>query len=515
MSSDTDILVVGAGPTGLALALQAHDHGALVRVVERRTEAFRPSRAFIMHARTLEALRPLGVTATLLARANVAPEVRLRLGARVVRARLGDFALPDTAFPHLTLVRQADVETALVQALEERGIAVERGVEMAQLDEGADEVRATLRSAAGVEQTACRFLIGCDGPASGVRARAGIGWRGGPYDEEAVLADVELDAPLAPGVAHGAVWRRGLLIVLPLGERATWRLVATRPGGSSPSAFGQPGPPLPVAELQALLDGAGFTARIATLAWSARYTLQHRLAAQFRRGPLFLAGDAAHAYSPATGQGMNAGIQDALNLGWKLAFSAASSQPDALLDSYDRERRPVARHMLALTHLAFWAEASTGPLPGLLRGLLAPLAAPAAPALLGNRRLVALGVRLLAQFWVAYPDSPLSVEGNPRLTVGVGVGHRLPDATVVADGRRARLHELLARPGVHVLLHRDAIQLEFGPPYPRVTVHRLTSVPGAGLVAVRPDGYVGFRCATADRAQLGAWLARVGAPARA
>jgi 2-polyprenyl-6-methoxyphenol hydroxylase-like FAD-dependent oxidoreductase len=116
-----DILVAAAGPTGLALALQAHDHGAAVRVVDRRPDAVRPSRALILHARTLEVLHPLGVTQALLARADIAPAADLRLGARVVRVRFGDLALPDTAFPHLTLVRQMDVERVLADALAGRG----------------------------------------------------------------------------------------------------------------------------------------------------------------------------------------------------------------------------------------------------------------------------------------------------------------------------------------------------------------------------------------------------------
>ena len=131
MSGPPGILVAGAGPAGLALALQAHDHGAVVRVVERRPEAFRHSRALILHSRTLEVLRPLGVPQALLARADVASAADLRLGTRVVRVTLADLALPDTAFPHLSLIRQMDVEQVLAQALADRGVEVELGTEPA------------------------------------------------------------------------------------------------------------------------------------------------------------------------------------------------------------------------------------------------------------------------------------------------------------------------------------------------------------------------------------------------
>jgi 2-polyprenyl-6-methoxyphenol hydroxylase-like FAD-dependent oxidoreductase len=511
MTRPAGILVAGAGPAGLALALQAHDHGADVRVIDRRPEAFRPSRALIMHARTLEVLRPLAVTPALLARADIAPAAHLHLGGRVVRVEFADLALPDTAFPHLTLIRQMDVEAVLARALADRGVEVERGIELAEVRDGPDDVRAVLRSPAGVEEARFGFVAGCDGPASTVRAQAGIGFPGRPYAVEVVLADAELDADLAADAAHVVAGRQGLLFVFPLGERATWRLLATRPAGAGQLPFGQFGPPVPADELQGLLDRAGLGAQITALAWSSRVRLQHRVAGRFRHGRLYLAGDAAHAYSPATGQGMNAAIQDAANLGWKLAFAASRPGSAALLSSYDRERRPVARQVLAMTHLAFWGEASTGRLPSVLRGRLAPLASPLVPAVLDQRGLVAAGIRLLSQLRVGYRGSPLSVEGTPRPRGRPRAGDRLPDRTVCSGGRTVRLHELLARPGVHVLLDRDAGRLDalrFGP---LVSVHRLTNAPGRGLMAVRPDGYIGLRCQTADVNLLNSWLARAGA----
>jgi 2-polyprenyl-6-methoxyphenol hydroxylase-like FAD-dependent oxidoreductase len=511
VSRQADILVAGAGPAGLAMALQLHDHGADVRIIDRRPEVYRPSRALIMHARTLEVLRPLGVTQALLARADTAPAADLHLGGRVVHVRLAGLELPDTAFPHLTLIRQMDVEAVLARALADRGVRVERGTELADVRENPEGVRAVLRVRDREDSASFGFVAGCDGPASVVRARAGIGWPGRPYAVEIVLADVELDG--LPGrTTHVAVGQHGLLFAFRLGERATWRLLATMPAGAGKLPFGQPGPPVPVAEIQAVLDETGLGARITDLQWSTRVRLQHRIAERFRQGRLFLAGDAAHAYSPATGQGMNAAIQDAANLGWKLAFAAG--QPDdsaVLLGSYDRERRPVARRLLMLTHLAFWGEASTSRIPSLLRGTLAPLAAPLAPAVLGRRRLVAEGIRMLSQLRVSYRGSPLSVEGTPRRRGRIRAGDRLPDATVRSAGRTVRLHDMLARPGVHVLLDRAADRLEALPLGPLVNVHRLTSAPGRGLVAVRPDGYIGLRCQTAEADQLIAWLARIGA----
>jgi hypothetical protein len=181
----TDILVAGAGPAGLALALQAHAHGADVRIIDQRAEGVRPSRALIRHARTLEVLRPLGVTQALLVRADTAPAAGLRLGCRIVRVTFGDLALPDTAFPHLTLIRQMDVERVLAAALAERGIEAERGTELAAVrDEPGVSARSCARrpyrrrpgSASPSPATARPALSGprpaCAGPAA---LAAGLG----------------------------------------------------------------------------------------------------------------------------------------------------------------------------------------------------------------------------------------------------------------------------------------------------------------------------------------------------
>ena len=512
-----DVLVVGAGPAGLTTALQAHDHGATVRVVEQRPDPFRPSRAMIMHPRTLESLRPLGVTDSLLERGDTSPKAELHLGSRRVAAQLAEIDLPDTAYPHLTMLRQMDVEEVLAQALEKRGVTIERGTELVDVTSGPEGhalPTATLRSDEGVHEVTCRFVAGCDGPASTVRRIAGIGWRGGTYREEVVLADLELDGDLESGVLHVVAGREGLVFLFALGEGASWRLLATRPSRDTGVPFGQPGRAVPATDVQRLLDVAGLKASVSELTWSAEVRLQHRLSDSFRRGRLFLAGDAAHAHSPAAAQGMNTGILDAVNLGWKLAFAAAGDEDvdhADLLSSYERERRPVARQVLALTHAVFFAEASTNPLSAFLRGTLVPLAAPAVPLILNQRWLMAQVVRMLSQRWVRYRGSPLSVDGDPVGSCWPRPGDRLPDQDVTYDGRWARLHELTARPGVHVLLERDAEPLDARLLGPHVTVHRLTSHPGRGLAAVRPDGYVGFRCGDADPAQLGAWLDLAGA----
>ena len=521
LTPDLDVLVVGAGPAGLATALQASAHGATVRVVERRTEPFRPSRAMVVHPRTLEGLRPLGVAERVLARGDRAPRAELHLGSHTVSAQLGGVGLTDTPYPHLTMVRQMDVEGALLETLRERGVEVEWGTELLGAARQDGAAIATLRSSAdgvpclGVTETTCRFVAGCDGQASTVRSVTGTGWHGDSYREEVVLADVELDG-LEPGVLHVAAGRRGLVFVFALGEGATWRVLATRPTGGEDLPFGQPGPAVPAEDVQDLLDGGGLPARLTSLRWSAVVRLQHRIAQSFHEGPFFLVGDAAHTHSPAAAQGMNTGILDALNLGWKLAFAAhaadAGRSPASLaplLDSYAAERRPVAREVLALTHLVFFAEASTHPLAALLRGTLVPLAAPAIPVVLRRRLPMAVVVRLLSQQWVRYPRSPLSLDAG-RGHRGPRPGDRLPDSDVVSGAERTRVHRLLATPGVHVLLERDAPGVADSAAHPWVSVHRVDSWMGDGLLAIRPDGHVGLRTPDVGDGSLARWLEVVG-----
>ncbi|WP_232498986.1 FAD-dependent monooxygenase [Agromyces humatus] len=522
MTTETDVLVVGAGPTGLTLALQAHAHGARVRIIDRRRERVRPSRAMMLHARALECLRPLGVSEALLDRADTAPEARIHFGRRVVPVQLGHVDLPDTAFPHLTLVRQADVEEVLWSALEEHGVRVEWGVEflgVSSFSSGGRLVSASLRTTDDrLELHPCRFIAGCDGQSSTVRSVMGATWSGAPYRVEALLADLELQDAPEPGMLHVAVNASGLAFLFALGEGSTWRMLATRPAEPDPSAaFGQLDLPAPADDVRRLLEESSLAATISDVRWSARIPLQRRVAKPFRRGALFLAGDAAHAHSPAGGQGMNNGILDAANLGWKLGLASVGSGHGRLLDSYDQERRRAARRVLALTHAIFFAEASPNPAARLLRGGLLPFAAPVMPALLRRKRLTAIAVRLLAQPYVHYGQSGISRDGAPRNHRWPRPGHRLADAAVTTDGRVGRLHELTAAPGIHVLLERDARWdpdlLGTRQPRALVHIHRIVSHPGRGVVAVRPDGHVGFRCGEAD-GQLGDWLRLVGAPER-
>jgi 2-polyprenyl-6-methoxyphenol hydroxylase-like FAD-dependent oxidoreductase len=520
-----DVLVVGAGPTGLALAAQLAAFGASVRVADRRTVPGRQSRALVVQPRTLEVLRPLGVTEALLDRGDRAARVQLHLDGRDLAIPFPEVGADDTSYPFLLVLRQAELEAALLAHLADRGLAVEWGAEL--LSYRADEpgVVAALGDSSGRNALArARYLVGCDGADSTVRRQAGVAFDGGDYRRSVLLADIDLDGDLAGRAAHVFVGRHGVLILLAVGERARWRLLAVQ---ASPAAAPTAG------EVRAILETASRgRIRARQVAWTTRVPLQHRLAATFRSGRAFLAGDAGHVHSPAGAQGMNSGIQDAINLGWKLALADQGVASEALLDTYSQERRPVARAVLALTHVLFWLESADGPVVRRARVVLAPLAVSMALRLAPLRTL---GFRVIGQQWVRYPRGLAAVEGSPRLRRGPGAGHRLPDLRLLRDQVPCRLQQALATPGFHLLVcgppHRWDLQClaGFQERYGGlVSVHRLGNRPlpgqlwdpsGAALARlgarhgaqylIRPDGHVGHRCAGFDLASLEEYLARL------
>lgn len=496
-----NLLVVGAGPTGLTLALQAHDHGAQVRIVDRRAFPSRHSHALLVHPRTLEVLHPLGITKQLLSTAAHSPRFDFHLGHRRFPIDLTNYPQSDTPYPHLVLIRQSDVEAALTAALTARGIEIEWNTTLHDLvvdDEGATAV---LERRARRMKVSCRYLVGCDGRESTVRRATGIGWDTRPYRHTAVLMDLELDRPHGPAIARVAVARGGLMFLFPLGESAPWRLVVVRVDGPEPSPR----------QLQRYVDETGLDVRIARVAWQDQIPLRRGVAAQYRDRSAFLAGDAAHTSSPAGGQGMNAGIQDAVNIGWKLAFAARqpTAAVEALLGSYETERRAIAHRIVDLTHLLFTAESTIGAGVDLTGRAIGLFAAPLMPILLRNRRIPSRALRMVSGLDWDYRDSPLSIDAKPRPSIAVAAGARLPDEEVIVGGRGETLHNLMAAPGVHILLGCDAPIGRLTHGHAMIHVHRIESWPGAAIVVVRPDGHVGYRDVSPTGAR--SWLKMGGA----
>jgi 2-polyprenyl-6-methoxyphenol hydroxylase-like FAD-dependent oxidoreductase len=524
-----DVLVVGAGPTGLTLAAQLRAFEATCRIVDRQLDRVQESRALAVQPRTLEVLRGLGVTQELLARGNDAVWVQIHAGGRAVRIRLFRLGLADTAYPFLLFVSQAETEQVLNDHLAARGVRVERGVELAAFTADPVGVTCTLRHADGrTEQVRARYLVGCDGAASTVRRQAGIPFRGGAYPQTFALADLEVDGGMDGDTAYAWLGEVGLVFFFPLGRPASWRLLGMHPTLQGRGDLVR----LSLEELQTLADTfTGGRLRLRDPVWLTYFRLAHRHASRYRAGRVFLAGDAAHVHSPAGAQGMNTGIQDAWNLGWKLALVARGLAEEALLGSYDAERRPVGRFVVRFTDRAFAVVTSTNPLLRALRTQLLPRLLPLA---LRFDRGLAYGFRTVSQLGIGYRQSNAVQDGRPALRRGPRAGDRLPDARIARDGQDCWLGEALAAPRFHLLLcgpsrDWDARQLTaLRSRHPdTLTVHHLSCqvAPGAlhdvdgqalarlGVIRtaqylVRPDGHIGYRCGGTDLDGLEQYLDR-------
>jgi 2-polyprenyl-6-methoxyphenol hydroxylase-like FAD-dependent oxidoreductase len=526
-----DVVVVGAGPTGLTLAAQVRRFGVSVRIIDRELDRARESRALVMQPRTLEVLRGLGIAQTLIERGNDAVQLRLHFGDRVVAMRLFDIGLEDTAYSFLLFISQAETEAVLGEHLAVVGVQVERGVELLAFTAGANEVTCTLRDQDGrVEQVRTRYLIGCDGAHSTVRGAAGIPFAGGAYPQTFVLADLEVDGELKPNTGHAFLGAEGMLFFFPLGRPATWRMQSLRPPTAAdddkPKARE---PSLP--ELQAICDRyTGGTLRLRDPVWTTYFRLQHRQATRYRADRVFLAGDAAHVHSPAGAQGMNTGIQDAWNLGWKLALVLRGVADDALLDSYELERWPVGRSVLRLSDRASRIAISDSRFVSLIRTQIAPRLL---PQLLHFRQARTLGFRTISQLAISYRNSPAVQEGEPALRRGPRAGDRLPDVRITRNGQPGWLHEALTAPTCHLVLcgsigaWDDEHIARLSDRYTDVVaIHRLARDAAAGVLhdvdgqayarlgvdeaaqyLVRPDGHIGFRCGGTDLGRVERYLA--------
>ena len=342
MPTQVEVAVVGAGPTGLALGCVLRQAGVDALIVDKAPLGTNESRAAVLHARTLEVLEDLDLTPRLLAEGIVVPVFTLRSGRRRL-VRLDFSGLP-TAHPYTLMLPQSRTEELLTERLEELGGCTTRGFAVSALHTTSNGATLTLTGASGEEQTVqARYVVGADGMHSLVRESVGIGYAGAKYAQSFVLADVRMDWPVPAREVSLFFSAAGLVVVAPLPD-GHHRVVATM--DDAPEN-------ITTAHVQSLLDVRGPGAvQVHELSWASRFRVHHRLADTYRKGPVFLAGDAAHVHSPAGGQGMNTGIQDAVDLGHALADVLRNGAPDAGLDGYEARRRPVAAEVVKRTDRA-------------------------------------------------------------------------------------------------------------------------------------------------------------------
>ena len=467
-TTDCDVLVIGGGPTGLTLAVQLLSRGVRARLIDKDPGMPKLSRAIGIQPRTMETLDMMGLADQLLEIGHRSRGISVYLKGR---RRVGiDLSFADSEYAFMVHLPQHRTEAVLRSRLAELGGSVESGVELVDFVQNADAVVATLADSNGQEErVTTSFLVGCDGSHSRVRHVLGARFEGQPYPFDWLLADAELEGAASNDQVHVHWVPVGQPVALIPIDGRLWRVSTPMPaqrGGAAPT----------LEEIQGLLDArgpGGITIRNPETLTCFR--CQIRATDTYRSGRAFLAGDAAHIHAPTGAQGMNLGINDAANLGWKLAEVVAGLAPDTLLDSYGAERRAAAQQVMAMTEnlLRFVLEPS--PVRRTLRTAMIPfLHTPRVRRRLANR---------LAQLAIAYPDSPLTQPGRVR---GLPVpGARMPNVRL-KDGRT--LHEAL-RDGEHVVLGSG------------------DGLPGR--VLVRPDGYVGAVGREGDDSAIDDYVCRV------
>jgi len=399
--SQADVLIAGAGPTGLVLALWLTKLGVRVRLIDKAAQTSTTSRALAVQARTLEFYEQVGLSQAVVDRGHPVSAINLwAKGARAARVPLGNLGSGLTPFAFPTMFPQDEHERLLIERLHELDVEVERPLELTGFEEVDGQIRATLDRAGSQETCTCAYLAGCDGARSRVREVLTTGFPGGTYDHLFYVADVEAAGPPINGELHVDLEDTDFLAVFPLADAGRARLIGTVRDDTLKDHEHL--------QFDDVSDRAmqNLKVNIQRVNWFSTYRVHHRVADSFRNGRAFLLGDAAHIHSPVGGQGMNTGIGDAVNLAWKLAASLKDPSSAGLLDSYEPERMAFARRLVATTDRAFKAVVNPGAMARFLRTKVIPAMAP----LLFRVPLVRRAAfRTVSQTALNYRGSPLSV----------------------------------------------------------------------------------------------------------
>ncbi|MEU9155369.1 FAD-dependent oxidoreductase [Streptomyces sp. NPDC048417] len=430
-TAELDVLVVGAGPVGLAAAHELARRGVRVRIVDAARGPATTSRALATHARTLEVYDQLGVLDDLLPQGRCVEHFTLHQGGRRLIRFDTDYSRLPTRFPFTLMVDQAITEKVLRTALAGHGVEVEWGVRLEEFSDRGDLVEAELRHADGRAETVTPgWLVGCDGGHSTVRKQLGLPLVG-DSSETWLIADAFVECDLPRDSIHWMRTPAGTVMLVPFPDTDKWRLLDTAEANYSDERE------LAARFARKIEAGSGRQVRVHPPTWVSVFTIQQRMIPAMRAGRCFVAGDAAHVHSPASGQGMNTGVQDAVNLGWKLADVIRGHADEALLDSYSAERVPVGAALLKSTRMATvliqlnnrWAAAA-------LRGLFT-IVRSVPPLKSKIQRKIMGGMSALD---LSYADGPLALTAHD----GLQAGDRLAKVTEGMLAESAGWRELTA-----------------------------------------------------------------------
>lgn len=500
----TPVLIVGAGPTGLVLALWLTRLGVRVRIIDKTAEPGTTSRAVAVQARTLELYHQIGIADAVVAASLRISAVNLWVGGRrAAHLELGALGEGVSPYPYALTYAQDAHERMLVDQLASLDVQVERSTELVGFDQDDDGVHATIRCPDGAEERLdAPYIAGCDGAHSAVRTTLGIGFPGSTYSGVFYVADAQARGPAANGEIHVDIEDAEFVAVFPLKGEGRLRLIgplADDPAAERTVTF-EDVSPRAVQHLDL---------EVKQVNWFSTYRVHHRVASRFRVGRAFLLGDAAHIHSPVGGQGMNTGIGDAVNLAWKLAAVLRDGYADWILSTYEPERIAFARRLVATTDRVFTIITKPGGLARFVRTRLVPLVAPIFTRLPGVRPFL---FRTVSQTALAYRDSALS-EGKAG---SVSAGDRLPWVPN-AEGDADNFAPLMSNDWQVHVYGQSPPEVEEGCKSMGLPLHVFTwcdathraGFARSALYLVRPDGYVALASAAPDLAALTRYVQRL------
>jgi 2-polyprenyl-6-methoxyphenol hydroxylase-like FAD-dependent oxidoreductase len=524
----TEVLIIGAGPTGLVLACQLLRWGIRFRIIDKQKDRAHESRAFAIQAKSMEIFQNLGLSAEFLKAAHSGIDFAFFInGKKQTEIKFEDFSYQDSPFPSIYFLPQTETERILISHLEKQGVHIEREKELLFFLQNKRWLEATIKDdvTEKIEKIFCSYLVGCDGAHSTVRHTLNFSFEGAAYKQNFILADATIDWSFSRKKFLFFLAKQGIFVHIPLTNNLSRVMLTKRLASVTKEKLATPS----VAEIEAAASLITKTSvKLLNPIWLSQFNLHHRGVQAYCQGRAFLAGDSAHIHSPVGGQGMNTGIQDATNLAWKLAIALKKGGATQLLNTYETERHRIGNILLKTTDRFFSFITSKNFFISTLRTILLPwfLA-----NLFSKKNVTRHLFWFMSQLHIHYHESPFVYEitkgADNIFKKGPKAGYRAPDAPI--DG--STLFALLQTKPFHLLLfhedkindtstleklntleakYTDWIQIHhFISSLTYTTLFQRYGVTSSAIYIIRPDGYIGFRLYGLDLSLADAYLKRL------